>query len=47
MKLIEDTVSPFIIIEIRKDVLKILKTSDEKEQKLKKIEDLIETEVNQ
>ena len=44
MKFLEDTVTPFTIIEIRSDVLNVLKLSDEKEQRLKEIEDLIEKE---
>ena len=44
MKFLEDTVTPITIIEIRSDVLNVLKLSDEKEQRLKEIEDLIEKE---
>ena len=46
MKEIEDLVSPYVIIQIRQEVLEKLKTGDVREQKLKEIEDAIEKEAN-
>lgn len=46
MKEIEDLVSPYLIIQIRQEVLEKLKIGDVREQKLKEIEDAIEKEAN-